>query len=294
MSEITTKFLGCEVKSVDAKNRRLRALGSTASVDRDGERVEPGAFKATLDSYRKNPVIVASHVYRSADGTPTVIGHAKEIEATEAGLPFTMQFAETPLAEQYWSLYRDGHMRAFSVGFIPRAWRDEPVDPQQPMMQRRRTFTEVELLEISAVAVPSNREALVLAAGSGNGAAQKILDQDEFIRRAAKAAAEEIGLEKVVTRIDEIMKDKLSALDATCGQVAEVIEELRGDLADPGSAYARGLLDSSGKSCGHGADDPGLTGKPKESRAPVQSGNDALVKAISELTEHLKGKSQNG
>ena len=70
-------------------------------------------------------------------------------------------FAETALGEEYWQLYKDKHMRAFSIGFIPLEWKDER-DQQQGDI---RTYTNIELLEISAVPVPSNRRAL--AQGDG-------------------------------------------------------------------------------------------------------------------------------
>jgi hypothetical protein len=46
--------------------------------------------------------------------------------------------------------------RAFSVGFIPLEWKDGTSDGGQ----RVRTYTKVELLEISCVPVPANRNAL--------------------------------------------------------------------------------------------------------------------------------------
>jgi hypothetical protein len=67
-----------------------------------------------------------------------------------------VEFAQTDLSEQYWQLYSTGFMRAVSIGFLPKAWRDVLEDGK-----RIREFTEVELLEISAVAVPANPDALV-------------------------------------------------------------------------------------------------------------------------------------
>ena len=71
----------------------------------------------------------------------------------------TIRFATTELGEQYWSLYRDGHMKAFSIGFIPIEFRDE----KDENLGWIRTYTKIELLEVSAVPVPSNRQALAKA-----------------------------------------------------------------------------------------------------------------------------------
>lgn len=135
---------------------KLTAVASSASVDRDGEVILPSAFAKHLDRYRANPVILASHTHRSPDGTPTIIGSATRIAIEEATLVFDMAFARTPLAQQWQSLYEDGHARAFSVGFIPIAgeWKEQAEGNVY-------VWTEVELLEISAVPVPANPEALV-------------------------------------------------------------------------------------------------------------------------------------
>jgi hypothetical protein len=47
-------------------------------------------------------------------------------------------------------------MRAFSVGFVPLEWKDD----RDPKYGDVRTYTNIELLEISAVPVPCNRAAL--------------------------------------------------------------------------------------------------------------------------------------
>ena len=89
------------------------------------------------------------------DGTPTIIGSADKIEIEDDALAFEMRFARTPIAKEWQSLYEDGHARAFSVGFIPKEgeWKEQGD-------QSVYVHTKVELLEISAVAVPANPEAV--------------------------------------------------------------------------------------------------------------------------------------
>lgn len=154
-SDFTMKNVGnyATVKEVDGN--KLTAIASTATVDRDGEIIMPSAFAKSLDTYRKNPVILASHVHRSTDGTPTIIGSANSIEVKDDVLEFSMTFANTPLAKEWQSLYDDGHAKAFSVGFIPKDGEMRTVEGKSVW-----TYTEVELMEISAVGVPSNPDAL--------------------------------------------------------------------------------------------------------------------------------------
>ena len=152
-----TKCIGNYIKVVSCKDGALSAVASDASLDRDGEIILLSAWGKYLDRYRSNPVILAAHAHRSLDGTPTIIGSASAIEADDQALSFAMTFAKTSLAKEWQSLFEDGHAKAFSVGFIPMKgeWREDPASERGVYVH-----TEVELLEISAVAVPANPSAL--------------------------------------------------------------------------------------------------------------------------------------
>lgn len=138
-----------------AADGTLHAVASNARVDRDGEVILPSAFAKHLDRYLANPVILSAHTHRAYDGTPTIIGSAQRVAIESEQLVFDMKFASTPIAAQWKSLYAEGHARAFSVGFIPISgeWKEQAEGNVY-------VWTEVELLEISAVPVPANPEAL--------------------------------------------------------------------------------------------------------------------------------------
>lgn len=159
-----TKFFFANVKSIDTENRSLDAVASTGEKDRDGEIILPSSVNATLDSFKANPVILATHQHRLSSGSSPVIGSAipDSVKVGNDDITFKMRFATTPLGEEYWQLYRDGHMKAFSIGFIPLKYENRP---DQKTGQSVLTYTEIELLEISAVPVPSNRRALARAKG---------------------------------------------------------------------------------------------------------------------------------
>jgi HK97 family phage prohead protease len=156
-----TKFCFLEVKKIDELNRSIDAVASTIDMDRDKEIILPSAFEASIGAFKSNPVILACHQHRLSDGRSPVIGSAdpESIKIDDKKVTFTMTFAKTDLGEEYWQLYRDKHMRAFSIGFIPIEWKDE----RDEKLGWIRTFTKIELLEISAVPVPSNRRALTRA-----------------------------------------------------------------------------------------------------------------------------------
>jgi HK97 family phage prohead protease len=125
-------------------------------VDRDGERIQPTAFEKRLPIFMQNPVFCPSHQHRFDSGDPAVIG--KIISAwveTKVGLWIIVEFATSELGEKYWQLYRDGFMKAVSVGFIGIKSHYEIFGGENVL-----TFDEVELIEVSACAIPSNRGAL--------------------------------------------------------------------------------------------------------------------------------------
>lgn len=151
----TKQWQGLFVKSVDQGKRQITALASTSDPDRDGDIILPTAFKKWLPTYLRNPVILAEHSHRLGDGKSPVVGKCVSAQIDKAGLHIVVEFAETEAAEDHWQLYKGKFQRAFSVGFIPHASEDRKIDGNVV-----RVFTEVELLEISCVPVPSNREAL--------------------------------------------------------------------------------------------------------------------------------------
>jgi len=79
-----------------------------------------------------------------------------------------VQFAvdENPMARLAYGLYKGGFLNAVSVGFIPIRWDNGSQDKGY-----RRKFLEQELLEVSAVSIPANPNALTL--GLKAGAIQK-------------------------------------------------------------------------------------------------------------------------
>lgn len=142
----------------DESTRTLDFIISTASVDREGDTIAVEGWKLT--NYRKNPVVLWAHNYRSLP-----IGKAKNIRAADGKLMAEAVFASgelNPLAESVYQMCRQGFLNATSVGFRPiKHVRNDERGPWAI------DFMEQELLEYSVVPVPANAEALQLAAKSG-------------------------------------------------------------------------------------------------------------------------------
>ena len=116
---------------------------SMDSRDRDEERILPTAFEKPLPIFAKRPVLLSSHNYGSLTNQ---IGEFKELKIKGKGLYAKPRYyinEGNPEADWAYKLAQH-NMAAFSVGFIPKK-ADEGKSDKDP----RRTYTEVELLEIS-------------------------------------------------------------------------------------------------------------------------------------------------
>ena len=158
------KFYTSEKAEVDKKERSVISYISTAAKDRDNEQLLPGGV--TLENYRKNPVVLYGHDYHSLP-----IGKNIWIKQDEKGLIAKTVFAKSEFADHIYRAYTEDIegtgplLKAWSVGFIPTKW-TEPKEKDGEDAPRR-IYTEWELLEYSAVPVPSCPEALTLAYQKG-------------------------------------------------------------------------------------------------------------------------------
>jgi len=131
---------------------------SNESVDRDGDIVLVAAFKRRLGIYRSHPVLLASHRHLDLQAQ---IGEAYDVKAVEDGLRAKFKYyvgEGNDEADWAFKLAAKGKA-AYSIGFIPHAYED--LKPSATNKGARRRFTDIELVEISQVCVPSNRDALV-------------------------------------------------------------------------------------------------------------------------------------
>lgn len=137
----------------------LHMRASDNTLDRYDEIVQASGWK--LANYEKNPVIQNSHQYGDILFT---VGRAEKTWVEGDSLLQTWRFASAanPVAKIARDLYAGGFLKASSVGFIPLKWENG-----NEKAGFRRRYTEQELLEVSAVGIPANPNALTLAAKAG-------------------------------------------------------------------------------------------------------------------------------
>lgn len=139
--------------SYDAKATRI--IATTNDVDRDGEIVDPRGVKNFESFMKNNPVILWQHRHNE-----NPVGKAVGGRVLDDRIELDVEWAPTAMGQEVKSLYDNGFMNAFSIGFIPR---------QSERKGEQFTWTEWELLEVSAVSIPANPMANVIRSAEKSG-----------------------------------------------------------------------------------------------------------------------------
>lgn len=157
------KFYKVEIKGINLDTHTVDAVVSTKKQDRMGDVVVPDAFSKNLKNYKTHPVLLSSHNYREL---MSQIGKALSIKVTDDGLEAKFEYfvgKGNPEADWAWVLAQK-NMAAFSIGFQGNKFEYiKEKDENGNEMITGRKFTEVELLEVSQVLVPANKDALQMS-----------------------------------------------------------------------------------------------------------------------------------
>ena len=150
-------------KAEPGNDGTITAVASTPDPDRMDDVVAP-SWK--LDDFRRSPVIMHAHDYEGP-----VVGKAVEIDLVGDTLMMRVQFDEhesNPLGQRLANQYREGFMSAFSVGFAPgKVTPRSQLPKDHPAYSEKSAgsyMTDNSLLEVSAVAIPANPQALAVRA----------------------------------------------------------------------------------------------------------------------------------
>ena len=179
-----THALPIQVRDVDEVKREITFVASDETVDRYGTVIMVEGWE--LANYRKNPVFLFGHNYTSP---MSVIGRTMKIEKDvgAAELRIRPQFVPkeiNPLAEMAFQMYahKPPFLNAVSVGFIPFETVDiteEEAKKLKSKIKPKLRFTKQDLLEVSAVVVPANPNAIMV---------------DELIAQAKNAGIDAVSL----------------------------------------------------------------------------------------------------
>ena len=175
--------LAAEVKAVDGQEGVISGLASTfGNIDLHGDIIAPGAFQDSLGQ-RKGVAMLDHHDMRAP------IGRWTRMYETERGLEVEGQLTlEVQRARELYALAKDGALGGMSIGFRVM---DDEVDRASGV----RTIKQVDLMEISLVAMPANPQAVIERVKDVNDITSKrdferaLVEVLGFSRNAAKGIA---------------------------------------------------------------------------------------------------------
>lgn len=216
-------------------------MASSGTIDRDEEIILGTAW--SLERFKSNPVFLYNHASRS-DDPQNVLGQVMpEMRDEKLHGTFDYDVDINPKAAMVFAQVQKGTLRAFSVGFIPKAWVTDYSPREQidalPENARKAlesgkvfvVYTNVELVEISQVPVPSNPDALVGASFKACRMAELKTLEDQMSNEttpAAKAAP----VAEVAAELKEGPDVAALVESAVAKAMAPVLEAL-GKLAPP-------------------------------------------------------------
>lgn len=202
-------------KSADA----LRFTVSDSGVDRDGDTIS--ALGWELENYEKNPVILWGH-----DSSMPPVGRSLRTLVKDGALASVAEPVPEDVQDprgmgfgaSMFRLYRDGFLKAVSVGFLPREWKEAEGRGAFSV-----DFTKQELLEYSLVPVPSNPRALI-DANKSHG------DDVRMVRLWAERVLDEHGADETEAKAVEKATDEKRTVISIPS--AEIIAELTQERDD--------------------------------------------------------------
>lgn len=154
------KLKDFKIKELEEKGGHdFIAYASTYSnADREGDIMVEGCFDKSLEAKARVPMLFNHN-------RNEVIGHL-ELSTDEKGLLAKAKFnTDVQRANEVKSLVKNGDIDSMSIGFYVKE--HEPLDRDRPFGSWK--MTEVEVVEVSVVTVPSNPEAIITEVKSDDG-----------------------------------------------------------------------------------------------------------------------------
>jgi hypothetical protein len=162
------------VKVLDAKQGLVSYVASDETIDSYKEVIRASGWR--FSNFAKNAPFVDSHDYSSIE---KLLGKVVDFEIVGKSLVETVQWAKdagNKLADIGWRMTEGGFLKAVSVGFWPVKYitkADSTYAAQlkelniEPMTEVRTIFTEQEQIELSAVVIGANPNALARSYKAG-------------------------------------------------------------------------------------------------------------------------------
>lgn len=224
MEKVIKTFVS-QIRSVNVENKTLEAVISDETIDRYGEVISIDAWKKRLKRYKENPVLLSSHRY---DKLTNQIGEAERVyvDGNQLIAKFKYYAGEgNEEADWGWKLASKFGRAAYSVGFLPYSSDEadeKDYDDVKTGKKARRTYKDVELLEVSHVLIPANPSARLKSLEDETDEVFK-----EYAEMVTKDLEKEIE-EKSNTQKEEEMKEILDAIN----KLSEKVDALQKQIEE--------------------------------------------------------------
>lgn len=211
------------LRSVDEEARTIEFVASTETPDRYGDVIRVAGWDT--EAYEKNPIFLWAHQSRELP-----IGRTIKLTVEKSPKPalvHVVQFTdakENPLGVQAFNLYKGGFLNAVSVGFKPTK-RPKAIEDEDGNFMGWE-FTDQELLELSAVPVPANPEALARGLDSGK-LTKDMIDVFFNVEGEESKVKEEKGMKSQLKEVlDRLVKtnENVEELAAAAVRKEELVE----------------------------------------------------------------------
>jgi len=239
-AEFVRKFFVAKSIEYTEADDALVGVISTATMDRDNEILDPKG--ADLSDYNKNRTVLWAHSYGELPvGTNMWIKIKKGVGLVAATIfaPRPKEYRGDWFPDTVKHMMQTGHLRAFSVGFVPlEAEEPEQKEGENPLTALRRIYKKWLLLEYSIVPVPSNPDALMAMVKSGEIHDLKMVEDMGINKK-------QIGINKGEEKVKDklyLEKSKISKDEQTWTLLLEAGIELVYARGDDGDAVVRGLM----------------------------------------------------
>ncbi|MCK9327580.1 MAG: phage major capsid protein, partial [Bacteroidales bacterium] len=214
------KSLTAEIKA-DTDERTLTAIASTSNPDRDHDVLPSDGWN--LKNFKKNPVMLYGH-----DSRDLPVATVTDIKQDGEKLVFKARFPKPGIhdfADKVYELYKDGILRAFSVRFSSKDYEKNDYGGL--------TFKKSELLEISAVTVPANAEALVQQVKQLKESDNDMADTKAPEKKVLTMEEVEAKIKEMTENMEKNATEKANALfEDTKKEYEETIKEQRKALEE--------------------------------------------------------------
>lgn len=146
---ITKRYVGQKALGDEEGGRYIEGYASYDILDRVGDRIVPEAFQEGIEAYfNHNPIVLFNH------DMDKPVGKVVDYRIDSHGLWVKVKIAtDTILADEIWSLIKQGILNAFSVATTHNIVGE--IDNEG-----RNEINRWDLAEISVVTVPANEEAI--------------------------------------------------------------------------------------------------------------------------------------